>query len=191
MKGKIFAVTVLGCCLLFSSLQASGGAKGRAAYEPVIEKIARRHNLPTDLMHAIIVAESNYNRYAVSSKGASGLMQLMPDTARQYGVKNIFDPEQNIEGGARYLKDLIRMFNADTKLVLAAYNAGHNAVIRYGGIPPFRETREYVRRITASYTRPKIPSTSRIYRFVDAEGRVTLTNDPAYFRLNNPSGRTD
>ncbi|MDW7760986.1 MAG: lytic transglycosylase domain-containing protein [Acidobacteriota bacterium] len=190
MKGKAAIVAVLGCCLALSSLHASGRTAGRFAYQQIIERVAGRHNLPSELIHAIIVAESNYNRYAVSPKGASGLMQLMPDTARHYGVKNVFDPEQNIEGGARYLKDLIQMFDADTKLVLAAYNAGQQAVIRHGGIPPYRETRDYVKRITASYTKTTIHQKSRIYKIVDSEGRVTLTNDPRYFRLNT-AGRTD
>jgi soluble lytic murein transglycosylase-like protein len=190
MKGKLAIGVILGCCVVFSSLEGSGRTDGRLAYQKIIEGVAGRHNIPTDLIHAIIVAESNYDRYAVSRKGASGLMQLMPDTARHYGVKNIFDPEQNIEGGARYLKDLIRMFDADTKLVLAAYNAGQQAVIRHGGIPPYRETREYVKRITASYNSSTIHHKSRIYKIVDSEGRVTLTNDPEYFRLNN-AGRTD
>ena len=92
-------------------------------------------------MHAVIPAESGYNPNAVSRKGATGLMQLMPDTARRYGVQNILDPVQNIHGGVRYLKDLLAMFNGDIELALAGYNAGENAVIRAGRrIPPYPET---------------------------------------------------
>jgi soluble lytic murein transglycosylase-like protein len=100
----------------------------------------------------VISVESRYNVKAVSKKGASGLMQLMPETAKRYGVADIFDPLQNIRAGAQYLRDLLKMFNNDMRLALAAYNAGENAVVRHGSkIPPYRETTAYVPKVLAFY----------------------------------------
>ena len=107
-------------------------------------------------------AESGFNRTAVSVKGAMGLMQLMPGTAARYGVTNIFDPRQNIEGGARYMRFLLDLFNRDVDLALAGYNAGEGAVMKYGyQVPPYSETREYVRRISQRYKLMRDPSTAR------------------------------
>ncbi len=123
-----------------------------ASYAPHIERAARANQLDPRLLHAVIETESAYNARAVSSKGALGLMQLMPDTARRYGVENAFDPGQNIDGGARYLRDLMALFAQDLSLVLAAYNAGEGAVARYGNsIPPFAETRAYVPLVLTRY----------------------------------------
>lgn len=127
-------------------------AARRARFAPLISAIARDHQLNAALLHAVITVESGYNPRARSPRGASGLMQLMPDTARRYAVRNIWDPRQNIEGGARYLRDLLGLFKNDLSLALAAYNAGENAVIRHGHrIPPYRETREYVPRVMDHY----------------------------------------
>ncbi len=123
----------------------------RARYHPMVQEAARTYELEPALLHAVISVESAYNPNAKSRKGASGLMQLMPDTARRYGVADIFDPVQNIRGGARYLRDLLRMFNNDMKLALAAYNAGENAVVRHGKIPPYQETVAYVPKVLAFY----------------------------------------
>jgi soluble lytic murein transglycosylase-like protein len=120
--------------------------------ETSIEAIARRHGLDPLLVHAVIRAESNFDARAVSPKGAAGLMQLMPETAQRYGVDNRFDPAQNIDGGVRYLRDLIAMFNGDLSLALAAYNAGEGAVIKYGRrIPPYPESQLYVVRVRSFY----------------------------------------
>ncbi|MCP5423644.1 MAG: lytic transglycosylase domain-containing protein [Gammaproteobacteria bacterium] len=120
-------------------------------FAPPIERIARQHQLEPALVHAVISAESGYNPRAVSSKGAMGLMQLMPDTARRFGVTDPFDPEANIQGGVRYLRWLLNQFNS-IKLAVAAYNAGENAVIRYrNNIPPYDETRIYVFRVINFY----------------------------------------
>ncbi|WP_227657612.1 lytic transglycosylase domain-containing protein [Candidatus Magnetaquicoccus inordinatus] len=117
-------------------------------YGDLVRDAARQHGLQSALLHSIIRAESNFDPYAVSAKGAVGLMQLMPETARQYGVHDSTDPETNIHGGARFLADLLRQFNNNLELSLAAYNAGPNTVIRYGGtIPPYPETRQYVTRV--------------------------------------------
>jgi len=120
-------------------------------YAPHIERIARQNKLEPALVHAVISAESGYNPRAVSPKGAMGLMQLMPGTARRFGVQDAFDPVSNIKGGARYLRVLLDQFK-NIKLVLAAYNAGENAVIRYrNNIPPYDETRTYVFRVINFY----------------------------------------
>lgn len=124
----------------------------QARYLPMIKEVARDYQLETALLHAVIAVESGYNPAAVSRKGAKGLMQLMPGTARRYGVLDVSDPAQNIRGGARYLKDLLQLFNNDLKLSLAAYNAGEEAVIKYGNrIPPYRETAAYVPRVMDLY----------------------------------------
>jgi len=122
--------------------------KDRARYAKPIQDAAKATRLDAALIHAVISAESGYNPFARSRKGAAGLMQLMPETAKRYGVKNRLDPAQNISGGARYLRDLIRLFNNDVQLAVAAYNAGENAVVRAGNrIPPYQETMTYVPRV--------------------------------------------
>ena len=113
--------------------------------DEAVEQIAARYSLSSALLHSVIKVESNYNPYAVSRKGAQGLMQLIPETARRFGVGNSFNPLENIEGGARYLRYLIDLYGADNReLVLAAYNAGEAAVAKYGGVPPYRETQNYL-----------------------------------------------
>ncbi len=124
----------------------------RARFTPIIESAAHTYKVDPALLHAVILAESAYNPNAVSPKGATGLMQLMPGTAKRYGVTNIYDPSDNIHGGTRYLRDLLRMFNNNIHLAVAAYNAGENAVINRGNkIPPYPETRNYVSKVTAFY----------------------------------------
>jgi len=124
----------------------------KAQYEGMVERAARQSGLDSALLHAVISVESRYDARAVSRKGATGLMQLMPATARRYEVADPFDPEQNVQGGARYLRDLLRMFDSDMSLALAAYNAGENAVFRNGNrIPAYRETRDYVPKVLAYY----------------------------------------
>lgn len=119
----------------------------RAAVETIMREAALAFKLDQALVQAIIQTESAFDVHAVSSKGARGLMQLMPETAARYGVRDIFDPEQNIWGGARYIRDLLERFNHDLPLAIAAYNAGENAVERFGGIPPYPETRDYVQKV--------------------------------------------
>jgi hypothetical protein len=115
-----------------------------ANLEEAVARIAREHSLPPQLIHSVIRVESNYNPYAVSGKGALGIMQLVPETARRFGVRNVFNPVENIQGGAKYLRYLLDLFDGSYPLALAAYNAGEAAVARYGGVPPYPETQNYV-----------------------------------------------
>jgi len=120
----------------------------RARFERLITANARRYNLAPELLHAVIRAESAYDHKAVSSAGAQGLMQLMPGTAARYGVSDSFNPVENVRGGAAYLRDLLDLFDQDLPLALAGYNAGENAVLKYGRrIPPYDETQNYVRTV--------------------------------------------
>lgn len=126
------------------------GREAAQRWNSAIEALAAEHALDPALVHAVVETESNYNPYAISPKGAEGLMQLMPPTARRFGVANSFNSFENLRGGVRYLRYLLDLFG-DEKLAVAAYNAGEKAVIRYGGIPPFAETRDYVRKVTQRY----------------------------------------
>ncbi len=127
----------------------------RSPYDQMIERYADQYNVDPVLVRAVIQVESNFNAACVSNKGARGLMQLMPETAKRYGVSRIFDPEENIRGGVAYLSDLLEMFSYDLPRALAAYNAGEGAVTKHGGIPPYSETRTYVTRaLTVYYGRP-------------------------------------
>lgn len=126
----------------------------QAEYNPMISTVAEETRIRPELIHAVVEAESAYNPKAVSPKGAVGLMQLMPATAKRYGVSNPKDPNQNLAGGAKYLRDLLEMFNFNLKLALAAYNAGENAVIKYGRqIPPYPETQNYVKKVITYFDR--------------------------------------
>ncbi|MBU1395928.1 MAG: lytic transglycosylase domain-containing protein [Gammaproteobacteria bacterium] len=130
------------------------GLAGKARYERMVDAVARTYGLESALVHAVIAVESSHNPKAVSKKGAAGLMQLMPGTARRYGVTDAFDPAQNVGGGARYLRDLLDMFDSDVSLALAAFNAGENAVKKHGNrVPPYRETLHYVPRVLDYYQR--------------------------------------
>lgn len=126
--------------------------QNKKKYSSLIKAAAAKHRLDPNLLHAVIYAESAYNASAVSSAGAVGLMQLMPATAKRYGVTNRHDPAQNINGGARYLKDLLKLFNFNTRLAIAAYNAGEGAVKKYKNrIPPYPETQRYVKKVMQLY----------------------------------------
>lgn len=118
-----------------------------ASYDRLIRRTAAAHNVDVWLVKAVVHAESGFDPHAVSRVGASGLMQLMPATAKRYGVEDIFDPSQNVAGGVRYLRDLLRLFKNDVRLAVAAYNAGEGAVQRHRGVPPYSETRQYVTKV--------------------------------------------
>lgn len=132
---------------LMQSVPSYSSPLAVASYEAAIQRAAANYGLNADLIRAVIGTESAGKQGAVSDKGAQGLMQLMPATAKQYGVADPFDPEQNIDGGSKYLSYLFTRYSGDTKLALAAYNAGEGTVDKYGGIPPYKETKEYVRKI--------------------------------------------
>jgi soluble lytic murein transglycosylase-like protein len=121
--------------------------------EAIVKHVSQDYAVDKSLVQAVIHAESDFDANAVSPKGASGLMQLMPETAQRYGVRDIFDPEQNIIGGVRYLRDLLETFGHDVRLALAAYNAGEQTVLRYGGVPPFPETMQYVDKVMLLHSR--------------------------------------
>jgi len=124
---------------------------------PLVERLAPRFGIDPELAMAIIAVESGFNRLAVSPRNAQGLMQLIPATAQRFGVRNSFDAEQNIRGGLAYLRWLLERFSGEVLLVLAAYNAGEQAVQQYGGVPPYAETRDYVRRVRALYRPERHP----------------------------------
>jgi len=167
----------------------------RLTYAPLINEISAQHQVDPELVHAVIQVESDFNPRTISSKGAIGLMQLMPETAAQYGVSDIWDPRQNIRGGVEHLKYLLELFQNNLPLALSAYNAGENAVDRYGGIPPYPETRNYVRKVTSLYESggsPQLPISSTatsqqgskayppahktIYKYINSQGKVCYSS---------------
>ncbi|UCF81824.1 MAG: lytic transglycosylase domain-containing protein [Acidobacteriota bacterium] len=125
-------------------------ARAVTPYDSLIEEMSEHHGADPRLVRAVVRVESNFDPAAVSRAGAMGLMQLMPLTARQYGTENPFDPKQNLDAGIRHLQSLLEKYD-DLSFALAAYNAGGEAVERYGGVPPFRETQNYVRRVLQFY----------------------------------------
>jgi len=156
-----------------------------ADYEPLIARHASDHGIRPDLVRAVIQTESAFNPFARSVKGALGLMQLMPETARELGVLDPFDPTQNIRGGVQYLRRLLDRYANNEVLALAAYNAGPGAVDRYGTVPPYRETRDYVQRVQGRTSLVTRSRRTKIYRSVEViDGREV----PRYTN-QRPSGR--
>jgi soluble lytic murein transglycosylase-like protein len=163
----------------------AGAALPPERLDSVVRGAAERNKLDPALVRAVIGVESGGNPTAVSRKGALGLMQLIPSTAERFGVGDVFDPVQNVEGGARYLRSLLNRYNGDLEKTLAAYNAGESAVERSGGVPNYPETRAYVQRVTNSYFRPGSGRLSAfgaapprpLRRTVDPSGRVIFRNE--------------
>jgi soluble lytic murein transglycosylase-like protein len=157
----------------------------RDGVEKLVREAAERHQVDPALVRAVIETESNWNPMAVSRKGALGLMQLIPTTAQRFGANDAFSPQQNVDAGVRYLKTLLERYNGNLDLALAAYNAGEGAVDKAHGVPAFRETRNYVRKVQSAYFRPgsgRLESASytranQIHRVVEPSGRVIFTND--------------
>ena len=162
------------------------GYDSRIGYIFLIEEWAPKYDLDANFVEAIVSVESNYDRYAVSSKGCLGLMQLHPDTAKRFGVRDAFDPADNIRGGMRYLNFLMSLFEGNLEHVLAAYNAGEKAVVRYHGVPPYPETQQYIRKVTTLYhslnsAADPVPvkwqrGKFRLKRVILPNGRVLYTN---------------
>lgn len=167
----------------------SHGALPRAVaerkFDPIITKVAKRDKLDPALVKAVINTESGWNPYAVSSKGAMGLMQLIPATAQRYGVGDPFDPTQNVEGGVAYLRTLLDRYHGNLTKSLAAYNAGERAVDASGGVPPYPETRNYVRKVTNTYfgsgshheALTPSPRSFPVRKEVEPDGQVIYTNE--------------
>ena len=150
-------------------------------FQPLIARISTEQGVDVKLVEAIIQVESAFNAKAVSVKDCKGLMQLHPDTARRFGVTDVFDPEQNIRGGVTYLRWLLDHFDEDLTRAVAAYNASENAVLKYDGVPPYRETRAYLKKVSHLYplTRKHVrPPSRQIHRIETEDGRIVFTNTP-------------
>ncbi len=163
LRAEMYQCTEADGAVIFTNTPARGGCRllgGRrerfpaavttadpSQFDSLIQNSSERYGVDPALVRAVVKAESNFNQSARSPKGAQGLMQLMPDTARLYNIANAYDPTENIEGGVQHLRLLLDRYRGDLRLALAAYNAGIQAVEKYGGIPPFAETREYVKRV--------------------------------------------
>lgn len=175
-----------------------------SSIDGLIEAFAAEHSIDSALIRAVIRAESNFNHRAVSRKGAQGLMQLMPATIWRLSVGDAFDPHENIGAGVRYLRQLLDQFQGDLTLALAAYNAGENAVLRYRGVPPYQETREYVKKVLSLYRRtredpsrirvasassratespPPPPPPPALYKALEASGAILYSNIPPTVRV--------
>jgi soluble lytic murein transglycosylase-like protein len=156
----------------------------RDGAEKIVREAAERHHVDPALVRAVIETESNWNPKAYSHKGAGGLMQLIPTTAQRFGAYDIFNPQQNVDAGVKYLRTLLERYNGNLDLALAAYNAGEGAVERAHGIPAYRETRNYVQRVQEAYFRPgsgrladAFVNSHAIHRDVTPEGRIIFSNE--------------
>jgi soluble lytic murein transglycosylase-like protein len=155
-----------------------------ATFREAVDRIAERNKLPPQLVHSVIKVESNYNPNAISSKGAQGLMQLIPSTARRFGVSNIFNPVENVEGGARYLRYLLELYKGDYQLALAAYNAGEGAVARHGGVPPYPETVNYLQQV-----RKRLVEAQKQKKLEVKPEPAKVTGQPKIVEVVEPDGK--
>lgn len=193
-----------GSALIFNDAIGSGWRVGGAApsdaylverrasptpYDTLIESEARVEGVDATLVKSVALVESNFNPRAVSRKGAHGLMQLMPGTARRFGVTDRFDPEQSVRGGVRYLASLLAIFRGDVALALAGYNAGEGAVARHGGVPPYPETQEYVRRVLVARHGAAAPTVGGGFRGVPT-GSVRRASLASPVRVTQAGGTT-
>ncbi|MBN1272529.1 MAG: lytic transglycosylase domain-containing protein [Candidatus Aminicenantes bacterium] len=169
------------CFILLFPFFSFASSNPSQKYSSIIREASQKYNVSEKLIHSIIIVESNYNSRAISAKGAKGLMQLMPDTAEEYGVQNIYDPRQNIEGGVKYLADLISLYKGKLDHILAAYNAGREAVKQHKGVPPYRETKNYIRKVKNLYSGTlSLYADTQIKKYYDKSGRLVLTNYPIH-----------
>lgn len=166
-QGEMTTYTVPRSSAVRATTPPSGLARP-SEFDEVIEEEATAQGVAPELVRAVIQVESAFNTHAVSSKGAMGLMQLMPATARELGVSNPFHPEENIRGGVAYLRQLLDRYDSNVELALAAYNAGPGSVAKYGAVPPYRETQAYVKKVTkASGPTPPVKPVTIIYKWVE------------------------
>jgi soluble lytic murein transglycosylase-like protein len=166
---------------------------GSQPIQAIIEESATRNQVEEPLIHSVIRAESGFNPLAVSSKGAQGLMQLIPSTAKRFGVKDSFDSKQNVEGGVKYLRYLIDLFHGDYTQAVAAYNAGEAAVTKYGGVPPFQETRNYVAAVARNLEQERRAFSARPKPVVEASAADASDAAEQYNPITisvGPDGRT-
>lgn len=168
----------------FTGRSRMGLDMGRDSVEKIVREAADRHRVDPALVRAVIETESNWNPKAWSHKGAGGLMQLIPTTAQRYGAYDVFNPQQNVDAGVKYLKTLLERYNGNLDLALAAYNAGEGAVDRAHGVPAFRETRSYVQKVQDAYFRPgsgrladAFVNPHAIHKDLTSDGRTIFTND--------------
>ncbi len=199
LKGNNVQKTVSTKMLMATGKNMSGFTTGDALIDSYIVDSSRRYNIDPLLIYSQMHQESSFKLKATSYKGASGLMQLMPATAARLGVTNIYEPKQNIEGGVKYMRMLLDMFNQDVALALAGYNAGEGAVMKYGRqIPPYRETQEYVRRITARYSSISNPnfaktaikvSNTKAAQLEQKESKPLTVYEPNALAIKMPDGR--
>lgn len=157
-------------------------------FREAVDRIAEKHQLPPQLVHSVIGVESNYNPYAVSPKGAQGLMQLIPSTARRFGVANVFNPVENVEGGARYLRYLLDLYHNNYMLALAAYNAGEGAVARHGGVPPYPETVNYLKSVANRLARTN-PQAKKTPAKAEAPKPAPPPDHNPIHEITEPDGR--
>ena len=198
-KTSMLAYTRARLPVMSASKSLDGFTTGDPRIDALIVESAVRNGIDPVLIYALMHQESTFKKGAISPKGARGLMQLMPGTAARFGVTNIFDPRQNIEGGTRYLRFLLNAFEGDIALTLAGYNAGEGAVMKYGRrVPPYRETQEYVRRITQRYAVMRDPETARKARAATPAQVASAQSEPSMplniyernvFAVRLPDGR--
>lgn len=185
--------TSKGAGTLVSSRKIQYAVTDPGSYDRLIQRMARTHQVEPALVKAVMHIESAFNPHAVSDKGAQGLMQVMPETGQRYGADDLFDPVQNVRAGVMYLKDLQKLFKNNTKLVLAAYNAGENAVLRYRGVPPYDETRDYVAKVAKMHrlymaemktadkvANNKTPAPSAVQPAAPAAAPATSSSTPSF-----------
>jgi soluble lytic murein transglycosylase-like protein len=149
-----------------------------APLDDIVKAAAARYNVDAELITSVIAAESNFDPKAVSKRNARGLMQLLPETAARFGVRNIFDPQENVEAGTHYLRDLLQRYNNDLTLALAAYNAGPEKVQQFGRVPPYSETISYVRRVKKSYEKSKSAASSATSSQASSTANVQKKSQP-------------